>query len=405
MEESHYRPDENISIQWLDYVPALWKYRWAVVAVFLASVLYGVIPLLLLPSVYEARATVIRINGGGEGINLLALLVQQAGISRGASSTTGRGDHVLSVLRSRTMAEEVTKQMELEKYYGVSRLQDAAAMLSGRVKVIPSREGPIEIKVEDKSPQKAADIANSYAENLNRLMDRFGSGLASQQKRFIAERLKETEGALRKAEEVLKAFQEKNRAVVISAQATEGISASATLRAQLIASEVQLQQVRSFATESNPEVVRLKRTIAELRRQIGQAQYGAGLDLPHVSQNPGHSQKDIYLPAAKVPETVLEVTRLTREVKVQETVYTLLTQQLEQTKITEAQDTPVVQLLDPALPPGVPKPLKIGQTAAIYGSLGIFAGVLIVLIFDYTTCNWSEIKSCVLSAIHPSNAK
>jgi uncharacterized protein involved in exopolysaccharide biosynthesis len=210
---------------------------------------------------------------------------------------------------------------------------------------------------------------------------------------------------LRKAEEALKEFQEKNRTVVVPSQTGEGIGAAAGLRGQLIAAEMQLQNIRSFATESNPEVVRLKRMIAEYKRQMSQAQYGDGLDLPPTSQNPGRSQKDIYLPAAKVPGTLLEIVRLARDVKVQETVYALLTQQLEQAKITEAQDTPVVQLLDPALPPDRPKPLKIGQTAAIYGSLGIFAGVLIVLIFDYTTCNWSEIKSCVLSSIHPSNAK
>lgn len=404
MEESQHRPDEGLGIQWLDYLPALWKYRWVVGGVCIASVLYGVIPLLLSPSVYEARATILRVSGGGDGLNLLTLLVQQAGINRGAASP-GRGDSVLSILRSRTMSEEVAKKMELEKYYKVSRLQDAAAILNGRAKSIASKEGIIEIKVEDKSPQKAADIANSYAENLNLLVTRLGAGAAGRQRLFVAERLKETESALRKNEEALKSFQEKNRAVVIPVQTTEAISAAATLRAQLINAEIQLQQVRSFATESNPEVVRLKRTIAEYKRQIGQAQYGAAMDLPPDSQKPGQSQKDIYLPAVKVPETILEFTRLAREVKVQESVYMLLIQQLEQAKISELQDALVVQLLDPALPPEAPKPLKIGQMAALYGALGIFAGVLMALVFDYTTCNWSEMKSRILSSIHPSDAK
>ena len=403
MEENLYHSDEGLGIQWLDYVPTLWKYRWAVGAVFLASVLYGVIPLLFLSPVYEATATVIRL-GGGDGVNLLSLLAQQAGISRGGSST-GKGDNVLSVLRSRTMAEKIAREMGLEKHYGVSRFQDAAAILKGQARFIPSKEGTIEIKVTDKFPQKAAEIANFYAENLNRLIDSFGSGLVSRQRLFITERLKETESTLRKAEEALKDFQEKNRTVVVSAQAGEALGAAAALRGQLIATEIQLQQMRSFATESNPEVVRLKRMIAEYKRQMSQAQYGDGLDLPPTSQNPGRSQKDIYLPAAKVPGTLLEITRLTRDVKIQETVNSMLTEQLEQTKLSEVQDTTVVQPLDPALPPEAPKPVKIGQTAVIYGSLGIFAGVLIVLIFDYTTCNWLEIKSHVLNAIHPSIGK
>jgi hypothetical protein len=38
-------------------------------------------------------------------------------------------------------------------------------------------------------------------------------------------------------------------------------------------------------------------------------------------------------------------------VKVQETVYAMLTQQLEQAKIAEAKDVPAVQILDMAVPP------------------------------------------------------
>ena len=127
--------------------------------------------------------------------------------------------------------------------------------------------------------------------------------------------------------------------------------------------------MRSFATESNPEVIRLKGRIAELKNQMGQAQYGAALDLPPITKNSGHSQKEIYLPAAKVPQIQLEFSRLARDVKVQEEVYSALIQQLEQAKLTEAQDVPVVQLLDPALPPDRPKSLKLGNA-----SNGVFHG-------------------------------
>jgi uncharacterized protein involved in exopolysaccharide biosynthesis len=52
----------------------------------------------------------------------------------------------------------------------------------------------------------------------------------------------------------------------------------------------------------------------------------------------------------KVPELGMELVRLTREVKVQEAIFTALTQQYEQAKIAEARDTPVVQVLDRAIP-------------------------------------------------------
>lgn len=42
--------------------------------------------------------------------------------------------------------------------------------------------------------------------------------------------------------------------------------------------------------------------------------------------------------------------RLTRDVKVQETRVTLLTRQVEQARLAEARDMPVVQVLDRAVP-------------------------------------------------------
>ena len=51
-----------------------------------------------------------------------------------------------------------------------------------------------------------------------------------------------------------------------------------------------------------------------------------------------------------VPELALQYARLFRQVKVQETLFTLLTSQYEQAKIAEARDTPTVQVLDSGVP-------------------------------------------------------
>lgn len=67
---------------------------------------------------------------------------------------------------------------------------------------------------------------------------------------------------------------------------------------------------------------------------------------------------------------------MVREMKIQETVYELLTQQYEQAKIMEAKDTPTVQILDRASPPekkSIPKRGRIVIYSAIWGVIfGIF---------------------------------
>lgn len=166
-------------------------------------------------------------------------------------------------------------------------------------------------------------------------------------------------------------------------QARGAIEVAARLKGEIMASEVQLQVMRNFATEANPEVIRLRRRIGELKRQLAQAQYSAGLDLPAVTENPGHPQKEIYVPAAKLPQLGLELARLTRDLKVQETVYTLLTQQLEQAKIAEAQDTPVVQVLDRAVPPIYKSKPKIKLNMALVGAVSLFLGIFLAFFLEY----------------------
>jgi tyrosine-protein kinase Etk/Wzc len=150
-----------------------------------------------------------------------------------------------------------------------------------------------------------------------------------------------------------------------------------------MASEVQLEVMRNFATDANPEVVKLKRRIEETKRHLAQMQYGTGWTLPGENRNPGEPRKEIHVPFAQVPELGLELARLTRDMKVQETVYTLLTQQLEQAKIAQARDMPTVQVLDTAVPADRKSKPKITLNMAIAGLTSLFAGVFLAFFLEY----------------------
>jgi len=144
-------------------------------------------------------------------------------------------------------------------------------------------------------------------------------------------------------EEALRRFQEQNRAVVLQEQTRGAIEAAARLKGEIMAVEVQLQVVRNFATEANPDIIALRHRIDEMRRQLSQLQYGDAVNIQPAGRR---ELRDFAVPFSRVPEVGLELARLSREVKIHETLVTLLSQQLEQTKIAEARDIPVVQVLD-----------------------------------------------------------
>jgi len=384
-EAANQRPYDDDEINLLDYWRVIWKYKWLIGILCSASVVAAMVFGLLLPKIYESSATILIPKEGGGGGFLSTLgasgIAQQiAGVS--LPSLTPNRDIFTSILKSRTLALKLVAQFNLKDYYKALHLEGAIRALNGATKITVSKEGLIKIKVEDTDPKMAADIANGYPDHLDRFMAHYGTGAAGRQRRFIEGQLTKTKADLKKAEDTLKEFQQKNRAISIKEQARGAIEAGGRLKGEITASEVQLQVMRNFATEANPEVIRLKRKIAELKHQLAQTQYDT-IELPGLTANPGHLKKDIYLPPVKVPEVGLELARLSRDVKIQDTVYMLLTQQLEQVKIAEAKDTPVVQVLDRAVPALRKSKPKIKLQMALAGAVSLFLGIFLAFLLEY----------------------
>ena len=84
-----------------------------------------------------------------------------------------------------------------------------------------------------------------------------------------------------------------------------------------------------------------------------------------------------------IPSLALEYARRMREVKVQETLFTLLTSQHEQAKLSEARDTPTVQVLDPAVPAEKKIRPRIVLNTLLGGGLGLWAAIMLPFFLRY----------------------
>jgi tyrosine-protein kinase Etk/Wzc len=380
------RDDDEINLtQWVRIVALYW---WLIGGVVVSAVLLTFIVTSRATKMYESTTTLItpRESTTGGFLSTIAAtgLVQQLpGIS--LPSLTPNRDIIVSILRSRTVAEAVVKKFGLQERYNERLLDDTIKALRGVTTVTLSKEGVISLKVEDREPVIAAQVANFYVEELNRLITELGSGDSSRQRVFIGEQMKLARKSLEEAEDGLRRFQEKNRAIVLQEQTRGALEAAARLKGEMIAAEVQLQVMRSFATESNPEVVSLRRRLDEMKRQLSQMQYGGdGIVGDGAGPRSGGARQDIYVPFARVPEVGLELARRTRDLKIQETLVTLLSQQFEQAKIAEAKDLPTVQVLDPALPAQRhSRPSRL-LNMAIAGTLSLIAGVILAVVADRT---------------------
>jgi len=138
----------------------------------------------------------------------------------------------------------------------------------------------------------------------------------------------------------LKHTEQSTGVLQIDSQARSLIESAANLRAQVVAKEVQLQGMRSYATEDNPDVVTAEQQLTALKAQLAKL---AGTD--------EGSGSDFVVPKGKVPEAGMEYLRRIRDVKYYETISELIAKQFEIAKLDEARQGSIIQVVDVAVTP------------------------------------------------------
>jgi len=358
-----------------EYWQVISKRKWGIIALCAVMTMGTLVVSFLLPKIYESTATLLPQLESNNGVGLGALFAsgaassaaQSLGISLPGSPATPT-DVFTAMLKSRIMADDIIRRFDLMEHYETKTMHDARGSLEGATRIVVTKEKVIKVAVEDKDPQLASDIANFYVSNLDRLNQTLSVSKARENRKFIEQRVAETQTALVKVEDALKEFQTQNRTVAIEAQSKAMIEATAMIQAQIMAQEVQLQVMGSYLSSNNPEIARVQSSISELRKQLQIMETGKS----GKERLPG----DRLRPAiTSVPTLALEYGRLARDLKVQETLYALLISQYEQAKLTEARDTPTVQVLDPAIPAERKSRPKILLNVLIAGILSLFVGL------------------------------
>jgi len=298
---------------------------------------------LLMPNIYESTAKILppQQEKGGLGAMLGGMgdLAALAGISVGG----GSGDLYVGMLQSRTIANAIIDRFDLMMVYNQEYRVNTYENLSKHVDVsLGKKDGIISISVEDNDPQRAADIANAYVEELKKLNVQFNLNNAGRERHFLENQLQLVKADLTKAEDNLKTFQEINKAIRIDDQATAIIEAISKLKGELASKEVELGVLLSSQTEQNPEVKMLRQGIAEIKEQVRK-----------LEQSPAGKRvsDDIFITTSEVPDLGVQYARLMRDFKIQETLFELLTKQYEVAKISETKNMSTIQVLDLAQPP------------------------------------------------------
>jgi len=253
-------------------------------------------------------------------------------------------DIYVSIMKSNRIKEAIIKRFMLEKEFRVKNIEDALKALDRITQISVKSDGIILVSVIYKNKNLAADIANSYIEELDKFNKETAMTVGKKYRLFIEKRLKETTDSLIYAENELEKFLKENKIAALDAEVPSVISTVAKLKSEIVLKEIQRDALLATATLDNPYLRKMEQELAEYKRRLAKIEKGSNI-------NKNEFGVGFAVPFAEIPKISLEYTRLLRNVKIQQAIYELLTQQYEQAKIMELKDTPTVQILDQARPP------------------------------------------------------
>jgi uncharacterized protein involved in exopolysaccharide biosynthesis len=364
---------ESRDIDFLDAALVLargWRLIFVIALVTLATA--ALISFLIPPS-FTASATILPPQQQQQSVisSMQGQVGTLAALSGGAASIfKNPADLYVGMLGSRTIADRLIDNFHLQSAYKSATIADAREKLVAHTNIEAEKDGLILIAVTDHDPHRASDLANGYVDELYRLNSTLAISEAAQRRAFFDQELVSEKNALANAENDLKDTQQKTGLIQLSGQAEEIIRSIAQVRAEISSREVEIQSLKTFATDQNPETIRVQEEIDTLRGQL------ASLERSQGNLQPG----DINVPSGQVPGATLEYARKLREVHYHEALYELLSNQYEAARIDEAKSTPLIQVVDRAVPPEKKSGPHRARNALGGGLLGFFGGCVWVLV-------------------------
>jgi len=352
--------------------------RWRFILFFvLAAVILTVVVVILLPNEYTAETVLLPPSQSSSmGSSLLGQMGGSSALASMAGASLGLktpGELYVSLFRTRTIEDAMVQRYGLLARYHVKKMSDGRKLFEKNAKIkLGTKDGLITISVTDADPKFASELANGYVDQFRNLSANLAITEASQRRQFFQQQLLDANQNLTKADEAMKATEHSTGVLQVDSQSRILIEAAASIRGQIVAKEVELQAMRSFATEDNPQMETAQQQLAALKSQLAK-----------LSGTNADSSSEIIVPKGNIPEAGMQYIRSLRDVRYYETVEQLIARQFEMAKLDEAREGAIIQVADVAVPPDThsfPK-RSISVLAA-----AVFAGFL--------ACGW-----CLLSAV------
>ncbi len=340
----------------------------ALVAIPLVTAIVAVLISFLFPNTYRSTVTILPPERTFQSMDMPwdeISLMAGGGMALPVMATPS--DILAAVVTSRTVRDSLVSKMNLAERWETT--PDAASIqleINSGAEVELS--GIVKAWVHSNDRFFADTLANGMVLQADRVNRAIVNTKARRTREFVEKRLVETKAEMEIAAERLERFQNEHRTVALETQIQQMIENAASMQAQLTADEIELSVLEQTHSAEHPQVQHLRSRIRETQRRLNA-----------IQSNPGDTSIGFAAGLSKMPHLVQELADITRELKVAENLYTLLSTEYENARIQEQRDTPSFSVLDHAAGGGE----KVSPMRSIIGLatfVSMFALVLAVIV-------------------------
>ncbi len=340
------------SVTW-DFLELCYQWRKFIIMTTTVITILGILLAFVLPKEYEGVATVLPsqqsgllgLLGVGAGSGTVSSLAKQFAPLVSGSVQMGAGFNYLAILNSRDAMERVVRKFDLMTAYSISdsSMEKTIKQLRENVDFELDEYGEVVVKVLDRSPIRAAGMANYFVDILNEINGNLSSEDARNVRVFLEKRYAQNISDLEGAEDSLKVFQQNYGAFSLPDQAKATVLTGAELESQIIMNQVKVAALEKQLSISSPEIQSLNNQIQALRQKMSDLNTGKNLK--------SSGDFGVLVPFKDVPGKTTQYLDLYRNVEIQSKLLELIYPMYEQAKLQEAKETPTVLVLDRAMPP------------------------------------------------------
>ena len=342
--------------------------------------LAGLVYCLIIPVRYTATTKIMPPEQTQSAASMM--IGQLTSVGGGSLAALTRGgmlknpnDIYIGLLTSRTILDAIIQKFNLATVYHAKDMTAARKELMDNTVVASEKSGFISISVTDKDKKRVAEMANTYTDQLRILTKTLAVTEASQRRLFYEEQLKQAKDALVAAELAFQQVQQQKGLVQLDAQAKAMIESLTALRAQVAAKQVEVQALRSYSTEQNPDVQLAERELTSLQAEEARLEQS------------NHASGIAGLGLGNVPAAGLEYLRAAHELQYQQTLFDMLMKQYDAAKLDESKDAAIIQVVEPAIEPDRKSPQRRLLTLLVLTVLGFVGACSYVLLRDVIQTN------------------